>query len=70
MVKDVIVVMLCDDVCVCFYVDCVCWLFMLLYFGGLCIIEVVDMMMGWFFCCCDVDGYECWWFDVMGKGGW
>lgn len=44
------------------------WLFTLLYLGGLRISEVVENMMGGFFCRRDKQGDERWWLEITGKG--
>lgn len=41
---------------------------MFFYLGGLWILEVGGNIMGCFFCWCDCDGEECWWFKIFGKG--
>jgi len=45
-----------------------CWLFALLYLGGLRIIEVGENTMGRFFRRRVVNGEDLWWLDVLGKG--
>ena len=44
------------------------WLFSLLYICGLRISEVVGNTMGGFFSRRGVDGQECWWLEITGKG--
>ncbi|MDR6449967.1 hypothetical protein ACTJLC_30430 [Paraburkholderia sp. 22099] len=46
-----------------------CWLFTLLYLGGLRITEVGENTMGRFFRRRVVNGEDLWWLEVLGKGG-